>query len=233
MTTDQKGAIAEAKIIAAAVELGIPVLSPFNDGLRYDLVFDLGSLVRVQCKWASRRAGTIIVPFRSCRRGPEGFVRTKYTSAEVDAVAAYSPDTARCYFLPMEGVQWAHNGGPADRPVAEQPAKRRAVGEDLRVRRYTRASWGHSSVGRARRWQRRGRRFEPGWLHLRNPPLRLVSPSRWLATPPSGAPRSVLHRQPLHRSELERDLVGGKDAAARADRAAVMAPRVRGVGAGF
>jgi hypothetical protein len=104
MTTDQKGAIAEAKIIAAALELGIPVLQPFGDGLRYDLVFDLGVLVRVQCKWASRRGETLIVPLRSCRRGPDGFIRTRYTAAEVDAVSAFAPDTGRCYFLPMAEV---------------------------------------------------------------------------------------------------------------------------------
>lgn len=102
MTTDQKGAIAEAKVIAAAVELGIPVLTPFDPGLRYDLAFDLGRFLRVQCRWASRRGETLIVPFRSCRRGADGFVRSRYTSADVDAVAAYSPETRRCYLLPME-----------------------------------------------------------------------------------------------------------------------------------
>ena len=35
----------------------------------------------------------------------------------------------------------------------------------LRLSIYNAGPRGHSSAGRARRWQRRGRRFEPGWLH--------------------------------------------------------------------
>ena len=44
MTTDQKGTIAETSIVAAAVKLGIGVLKPVNDGLRYDLVFSTSAL---------------------------------------------------------------------------------------------------------------------------------------------------------------------------------------------
>jgi hypothetical protein len=52
LTTDQKGAIAEAAIVHAALELGVTVSKPLVDG-RYDLIFDLyARLVRVQCKWA-------------------------------------------------------------------------------------------------------------------------------------------------------------------------------------
>ena len=51
MTTDQKGAIAEAAVVFEATKLGIPVLRPLAEGLRYDLVFELeGRLIRVQCK---------------------------------------------------------------------------------------------------------------------------------------------------------------------------------------
>ena len=53
LTPDQKGAIAESSIAAAAIKLGIGVLEPLSDGRRYDLIFDVGSqLLRVQCKWA-------------------------------------------------------------------------------------------------------------------------------------------------------------------------------------
>jgi hypothetical protein len=101
MTTDQKGAVAQAKIVARAVELGIPVLWPLNDGLRYDLVFDVGTLVRVQCKWARRRGDAVVVPMRTCRRGAVGLVRTAYTSAEIDAVAAFVPELDECFYVPM------------------------------------------------------------------------------------------------------------------------------------
>ena len=55
LTPDEKGAIAELAIAHAASKLPIGVLKPLNDGERYDLVFDLRpSLLRVQCKWASK-----------------------------------------------------------------------------------------------------------------------------------------------------------------------------------
>jgi hypothetical protein len=53
MTTDQKGAIAEAAITAAAIRLGVGVYRPLFEGGRYDLIFEVGeTLLRVQCKWA-------------------------------------------------------------------------------------------------------------------------------------------------------------------------------------
>ena len=55
--TTLKGAIAEAAITAAAVELGIVVLRPLVEGRRYDLIFDVEHrLCRVQCKWAGAEA---------------------------------------------------------------------------------------------------------------------------------------------------------------------------------
>ena len=42
LSTNQKGAIAEAKITSAALDLGIVVLRPLIEGRRYDLVFDVG-----------------------------------------------------------------------------------------------------------------------------------------------------------------------------------------------
>ena len=43
VTPSQKGSIAEAAIVAAAVKLGVSVLKPVNEGLRYDLVFELSN----------------------------------------------------------------------------------------------------------------------------------------------------------------------------------------------
>jgi hypothetical protein len=62
LTPSQKGAIAEAAVSAAAVELGFVVLRPLCEGSRYDLVIDLAPrLLRVQCKFASCVASTVIV----------------------------------------------------------------------------------------------------------------------------------------------------------------------------
>ena len=38
LSTDQKGAIAESEITAAAIRLGIDVYRPLQEGGRYDLV---------------------------------------------------------------------------------------------------------------------------------------------------------------------------------------------------
>jgi uncharacterized protein with GYD domain len=62
LTTDQKGAIAEAEISAAAVQLGVGVYKPMFEGGRYDLIFEVErSLIGVQCKWAVRQGGAIAV----------------------------------------------------------------------------------------------------------------------------------------------------------------------------
>ncbi len=103
LTTDQKGAVAELAIAHAAAELGVGVFKPLTDGERYDLIFDFRpQLMRVQCKWASRLGDVVIVRCRSCRRTREGLLHRGYTADEIDAIAAYSGDLRRAYFLPLD-----------------------------------------------------------------------------------------------------------------------------------
>jgi hypothetical protein len=105
LTTDQKGAAAETAIIHAATKLGIEVYQPVHEGGRYDLIFGLGSrLIRVQCKWASPNGDVLVVRCYSCRRAREGMRKRPYTPDEVDAIAAYSIDVDRCYFLPLSDI---------------------------------------------------------------------------------------------------------------------------------
>ena len=70
LTTNQKGAIAEAAITKAAFELGIEVYRPAIEGGRYDMIFALenGRLLRVQCKWAARHKDVLLIRCYSCRR---------------------------------------------------------------------------------------------------------------------------------------------------------------------
>lgn len=100
LTTNQKGTLAEAEVVARAVRLGVGVSRPIDDE-RYDVILDLRPrLLRVQCKWAVRRGSVVVVTCRTNRRGPDGFVTSVYAENEIDAVAAYCADVDQCYLLP-------------------------------------------------------------------------------------------------------------------------------------
>jgi hypothetical protein len=106
LTTSQKGAVAEAEITAAALHLGLVVLSPLCEGGRYDLVIDTGArLLRVQCKWASRQGDVLSARCVTSRHTPGGYVRSTYSAHEVDAVAVYAPDTDGCYLIPISEAE--------------------------------------------------------------------------------------------------------------------------------
>jgi PD-(D/E)XK endonuclease len=101
LTTDQKGAIAEAEVAAAAMKIGVGVARPLA-AQRYDLILDTRTrLLRVQCKWAVLTGDVIVVWCRRCRRGRDGLIRRGYEETDIDAIAAYCPDTDRCYLLPL------------------------------------------------------------------------------------------------------------------------------------
>jgi hypothetical protein len=103
LTTDQKGAIAEAAIALEAIKLGVEVYRPVAEGGRFDMIFVIHDrMLRVQCKWAPLFENTVIVRCYSNRRAREGLRRRLYTTDEIDAFAAYCPDLDRCYFLPIE-----------------------------------------------------------------------------------------------------------------------------------
>jgi hypothetical protein len=102
LTTNQKGLVAEAAVIKACAQLGVPISRPLADE-PYDLILDLRSvLLRVQCKWAPGDDDVIHVRCRRCRRGPDGLIHGRYEPHEIDAVAAYSPVTDHCYLLPHD-----------------------------------------------------------------------------------------------------------------------------------
>jgi PD-(D/E)XK endonuclease len=104
LTTNQRGAIAEAEIVSAALKLGIGVFSAVHDE-RYDLVFDLRPrLLRVQCKTAALSGDVIVIRCYSCRRNAEGLLKRLYTSDEIDAVAAYCSELDRAFLVPSERI---------------------------------------------------------------------------------------------------------------------------------
>jgi hypothetical protein len=105
LTPSQKGAMAEAAITAAVIELGLVVLRPLCEGRRYDLMIDLEpELLRVQCKLARLLEGVLSVHLSTCRLTPAGYVSTTYTANQIDAVAAYSPQLRRCFLMPISEV---------------------------------------------------------------------------------------------------------------------------------
>jgi hypothetical protein len=106
LTPSQKGAAAEAEIAAAAIRLRLQVLLPVGEGGRYDLAIDVGEkLLRVQCKWASRTGDVLNARCVTNRHTPHGYRTTTYTAAQIDAIAAYAPDTDRCYVIPIDEVE--------------------------------------------------------------------------------------------------------------------------------
>jgi hypothetical protein len=106
MTPSQKGAAAEAEIAAAATRLRLLVLRPLCEGGRYDLAIDIGEkLLRVQCKWAPRQGDVLTARCGTSRHTPHGYMRTTYSADEIDAIAAYAPDTDRCYIIPVSEVE--------------------------------------------------------------------------------------------------------------------------------
>ena len=105
LTPSQKGAAAEAAITAAVIQLGLTVLRPLCEGRRYDLIVDLEpELLRVQCKLARRVKGVLVVRTETCRFTPNGYIRKPYSSAEIDAIAAYSPEVRRSFLIPMAPI---------------------------------------------------------------------------------------------------------------------------------
>jgi antitoxin (DNA-binding transcriptional repressor) of toxin-antitoxin stability system len=107
LTSNDKGNIAEAAIALEAVKLGIDVLRPVSEHGRYDLLFDLGRrVIRVQCKWGAldRAAGVICVRVGGSRHTPAGYVRSTYSTDEVDAVAVYCGDLDEVFLVPIDVV---------------------------------------------------------------------------------------------------------------------------------
>ena len=102
MTPGRKGAIAETAFAAHATRLGFEVYRPVAEGGRCDLIIGTATrLLRVQCKWGRRTKGVISVNLHTFRRTKDGYVRTVYTAAEVDAIGVYCADLDRCYLLPI------------------------------------------------------------------------------------------------------------------------------------
>jgi prevent-host-death family protein len=100
---NHKGNVAELAIATEAARLGLSVLKPLTEHERYDLVLGVGGrLLRVQCKWASLKEGVVSIRLSTSRRGADGYVRSRYSAEEIDAVGAYCEDVNECFLIPIE-----------------------------------------------------------------------------------------------------------------------------------
>ncbi len=90
LDSNHKGNVAELAIATEAAWLGLSVLKPLTEHERYDLALGIGGrLIRVQCKWARRKGNVISIGLSTNRRGPDSYIRRKYSAVEVDAIGAY------------------------------------------------------------------------------------------------------------------------------------------------
>jgi hypothetical protein len=142
LTPSQKGAIAEAAFTAAAIQLGLFVLRPTSEGGRYDLLIDLDpQVIRVQCKWARRVDGVLIVKLDTSRCTPNGYVRSTYTAREVDAIGVYSAEIRRCFLIPIAEVERARAVHLRIDPALNNQALRIRWARDYELEASIRRNW--------------------------------------------------------------------------------------------
>jgi prevent-host-death family protein len=85
-STNRKGAVAEAKIVAEALDAGVSVLTPVAEHGHYDLAFDVGErILRVQCKWGAldREKQVICTRVGRSRHTPRGYVLATYGPSDI------------------------------------------------------------------------------------------------------------------------------------------------------
>src|SRR5215472_15603455 len=109
--TKTVGDATEAVVMAEFLKAGFPVLIPFGENSRYDLVVEVaGSFLRVQCKTASRcgwKGDGACLRFhaRSVRlKDRSGEIENRSYRGQADLFAAYSPDTKQVYVLAVDDV---------------------------------------------------------------------------------------------------------------------------------
>jgi hypothetical protein len=93
-------------IIFALQVAGYPVLLPFGENTRYDIVIDTGAkLRRVQCKTGRLREGAVV--FRTCSsygHHPNPKIIRRDYQGEIDDFAVYCPELRSVYLIPIEDV---------------------------------------------------------------------------------------------------------------------------------
>src|SRR5271157_5264940 len=98
--TKRKGDLGVLKVQADLAAQGFTVLHPLTEHAPFDLVaYGSGKFYRVQVRYRSMCAGSIYLDFRSVWNDRKGTHYRTMDKNEVDRVAAYCPDTDRCYYV--------------------------------------------------------------------------------------------------------------------------------------
>ena len=122
--TKVKGDATEGAVLAELLRLRLPVLIPFGDNQRYDLVVDSGGrFVRVQCKTGCLRNGCVL--FRACSSNRKGVKSAYHGHADVFGVYCEALDTV--YFVKVDEVGVSTTSLRVEKALNGQESGRRAA----------------------------------------------------------------------------------------------------------
>ncbi len=101
MNTVQIGDISEARILIRFMELRIPVLLPWNNGLRYDMIIELdGKFKRIQIKTGQFKDGIVSFVPASLDSTTRNSQIPYY--GQIDYFAVYCPQNNGYYLIPVD-----------------------------------------------------------------------------------------------------------------------------------
>lgn len=118
VNTKHVGDISNSKILTALLGLGYPVLTPFGDNQRYDLVFERdGKFFKVQSKTGRLSKGAIV--FAASNQAGGGGPRRSY-KGQIDYFGVYCPELRASFLVPAEDVGNQHGSLRVEYPRNNQ-----------------------------------------------------------------------------------------------------------------
>ena len=100
------GEIVEAVILTEFIKHGIPVLLPWGDNQRYDMVIEFNGFKRVQCK-KGKIKNNVITFNVSSKNGRHSRV-TKNYKGQIDYFAVYCFENNQCYLISIDLITTEH-----------------------------------------------------------------------------------------------------------------------------
>lgn len=102
MKTTHKGDLGTILVIEDLLQRGLQVALPFSSDCKYDLILDKeGALFRVQVKASTPKKGVLTVKCQSSSSwGAKTHNIHKYTSADIDLLAAVDLNSKKVYYIP-------------------------------------------------------------------------------------------------------------------------------------